>query len=151
MNATPTFTSGQLKHQGSGWAAFTRWLIGAVVMVFVALGFAYLGGSAEHALTHSQGAGLLQSIAGSLVFAALSSLGFVLAWNYFARVKHSATWFVRMWVFLFVGGVLLRGDIPWWLTIATSAIWVAFLIWMQGTWGTNWMEGERSRQESARA
>jgi hypothetical protein len=151
MNATPTSSIGQLKAYGSGWGAFTRWLIGAVVMVFVCLGFGWLGDRSRDALVHLQGAGLLESIAGTFVSGALSALGFVLAWNYFARVRHSATWFVRVWLFLFASCALLPGEIPWWLEIVTFAMWLAFLLWARKAWGMNWMEGERSNQESAHA
>jgi hypothetical protein len=152
MNPTPTSSIGQLKDYGSGWGAFTRWLIGAVVMVFVFFGFAWLGGWSEDALVRRQGAGLLESIAGTLVFGALSALGFVLLWNYFARVRHSATWFVRMWLFAFAFGGLLGGSsIPWWLSIATFVLWFGFLLWTRKAWGMNWMEGERPKQETARA
>jgi hypothetical protein len=152
MNSAPTFSSGEWNNFGSGWGAFTRWLLGAVFMVLVFFVLTNLGGWSQHALTHGRGAGLLEAFAGALVFGALSALGLVLAWNYFARIKHSATWFVRMWLFACASGVLLTSsELPGWLEVVTFAVWLAFLWWTRKGWGMNWMEGNRSNQESARA
>jgi hypothetical protein len=150
MNATPTFSSCPLKDHGTGWGAFARWLSLAVLVVLAGLALSFLGAWVRHQLVRTDMT-LLTEVGAQSAFAALSACGMVLPWHYFSRVKHSAKWLARIWLYCFSLMLLSSSQrFPWWLQLAGIIVSLAFLAWAYRAWGRDWLERDDFTEKGTR-